>query len=62
MGLDIWDTLKVGNPTSGFYGVVSVYTFRVYSAMLRVSLVLLVTAGSLHDNMLGCQTPAGEWS
>jgi len=33
-----------------------------FSAMLRVSLVSWVTAESLHDIMLGCQTPSGEWS
>jgi len=33
-----------------------------FSVMLSVSLVSRVTAGSLHDNMLGCQTPSGEWS
>jgi len=33
-----------------------------FSAMLRVSLVSRVTARSLHDNMLGCQTPSGECS
>jgi len=27
-----------------------------------ISLVLRVTARSLHDNMLGCQPPPGEWS
>jgi len=33
-----------------------------FSSMLSVSLVLWVTARSLHDNMLGCQSPSGEWS
>ena len=33
-----------------------------FSAMLSVSLVSRVTATSLHDNMLGCQTPSGEQS
>jgi len=33
-----------------------------FSAMISVSLVSRVTARSLHDNMLGCQTPSGEWS
>jgi len=33
-----------------------------FSAMLSVSLVSRVTAKSLHDNMLGCQSPPGEWS
>ena len=33
-----------------------------FSAMLSVSLVSRLTARSLHDNMLGCQTPSGEWS
>ena len=33
-----------------------------FSEMLSVSLVSRVTARSLHDNMLGCQTPSGEWS
>jgi len=33
-----------------------------FSAMLSVSLVSRVTARSLHDNMLWCQTPSGEWS
>jgi len=33
-----------------------------FSAMLSVSLVSQVTARSLHDNMLGCQSPFGEWS
>jgi len=33
-----------------------------FSAMLSVSLVSGVTAGSLQDNVLGCQTPSGEWS
>ena len=28
----------------------------------RVSLVSRVTARSLHDNMLGCLSPSGEWS
>jgi len=31
-----------------------------FSAMLRVSLVSRVTARSLHNNMLGCQSPSGE--
>ena len=31
-----------------------------FSAMLRVS--SRVTARSLHDNMLGCLSPFGEWS
>jgi len=30
--------------------------------MLRVSLVSGVTARSLHDNMLECLSPSGEWS
>jgi len=30
--------------------------------MLSVSLVSPVTARSLHDNMLGCQSPSGKWS
>jgi len=29
--------------------------------MLSVSLVSRVTARSLHDYVLGCQTPSGEW-
>jgi len=33
-----------------------------FSAMLSVSLISRVIAGSLHDNMLGRQTPSGEWS
>ena len=33
-----------------------------FSAMLSVSLVPRVTARSLHDDMLGCQSPSGEWS
>jgi len=33
-----------------------------FSAMLSVSLVSRVTAISLHDNILDCQTPSGEWS
>jgi len=33
-----------------------------FRAMLSVSLVSWITARSLHDNMLGCQTPSGEWS
>ena len=33
-----------------------------FSAMLSVSLVSRVTARSLHDNMLECQSPSGEWS
>jgi len=33
-----------------------------FSAMLSVSLISRITVGSLHDNMLGCQTPSGEWS
>ena len=33
-----------------------------FSAMLSVSLVSLVTARSLHDNIRGCQSPSGEWS
>jgi len=33
-----------------------------FSAMLSVSLVSRVTASSLHDNMLGRQSPSGEWS
>jgi len=33
-----------------------------FSAMLSVSLVSRVTARSLHDNMLGCQSPSGERS
>ena len=33
-----------------------------FSAMLSVSVVSRVTARSLHDNMLGCQSPYGEWS
>ena len=33
-----------------------------FSAMLSVSLVSRVTDRSLHDNMLGCQSPSGEWS
>ena len=31
-----------------------------FSAMLSVSLVSRVTARSLHDNMLGCQSPSGH--
>jgi len=30
--------------------------------LLRVSLVARVTARSLHNNMLGCLSPSGEWS
>jgi len=30
--------------------------------MLSVSFVSRVTARSLHDNMLECQSPSGEWS
>ena len=33
-----------------------------FSAMLSVSLVLRVTARNLHNNMLGYQSPSGEWS
>ena len=33
-----------------------------FSAMLSVSLVSRVIARSLHDNMLGCQSPSGERS
>jgi len=33
-----------------------------FSAMLSVSLVSRVTGRNLHDNMLGCQSPSGEWS
>jgi len=33
-----------------------------FGAMLSVSLVSRVTARSLHDNMLRCQSPSGEWS
>jgi len=33
-----------------------------FSAMVSVSLVSRVTARSLHDNMLGCQTPSGDWT
>ena len=34
-----------------------------FGAMLSVSLVFHgLTARSLHDNMLGCQSPSGEWS
>ena len=33
-----------------------------FSAMLSVSLVSRVTVRSLHDNMLGCQSPSGEWT
>jgi len=33
-----------------------------FSAMLSVSLVSRVTARSLHDNMLGCQSPSVERS
>ena len=33
-----------------------------FSAMLNVSLVSRVTAGSLRDNILGCLPPSGEWS
>jgi len=33
-----------------------------FSAMLSVSLVSRVTVRSLHDNMLECQSPSGEWS
>jgi len=33
-----------------------------FNAMLSVSLVSRVTARSLHDNMLGRQSPSGEWS
>jgi len=33
-----------------------------FSAMLRVSLVSRVTTRSLHDNILGCLSPSGEWS
>ena len=33
-----------------------------FNAMLRVSLLSRVTARSLHDNMLGCLSPSGEWS
>ena len=33
-----------------------------FSAMLSVSLVSRVTARSLNDNMLGCQSPSGQWS
>jgi len=40
----------------------SVSLLLVFSTMLRVSLVSRVTARSLHDNMLGCLSPSGEWS
>jgi len=30
--------------------------------MLSVNLVSLVTARSLHDNILACQSPSDEWS
>jgi len=33
-----------------------------FSAMLSVSLVSRFTARSLHDNMLVCLSPSGEWS
>jgi len=33
-----------------------------FSTILSVSLVSRVTARSLHDNTLGCQTPSGERS
>ena len=33
-----------------------------FSAMLSVSLVSRDIARSLHDNMLGCQSPSGEYS
>jgi len=33
-----------------------------FNATLRVSLVSRVTARSLHDNMIGCLSPSGEWS
>ena len=33
-----------------------------FSAMLSVSLVSGATAIILHDNMLGCLSPSGEWS
>ena len=33
-----------------------------FSAMVSISLVSRVTATSMHDNMLGCQAPSGEWS
>jgi len=33
-----------------------------FSAMLNASLVSRVTARSSHDNMLGYQSPSGEWS
>jgi len=40
----------------------SVSLLLAFSAMLRVSLVSRVTARSLHDDMLGCLSPSGEWS
>ena len=40
----------------------SVSLLLEFSAMFSVSLVSRVTARSLHDNMLGCQMPSGEWS
>jgi len=40
----------------------SVSSLLEFSAMLRVTLVSPLTAGSLHDNMLGCLSPPGEWS
>ena len=40
----------------------SVSLLLEFSAMLRVSLVSRVTAKRLHDNMLGCLSPSGEWS
>jgi len=33
-----------------------------FSAILSVSLASRVTARSLHDNTLGCQSPSGDWS
>jgi len=33
-----------------------------FSAILSVSLVPRLTARSLQDYVLGCQTPSGEWS
>jgi len=40
----------------------SVSLLLEFSAMLSVSLISRVTARSLHDKMLGCQSLSGEWS
>jgi len=54
-------SITVNKVSATFYGS-SVSLLLGFSVMFNVSLVSRVTARSLHDNMLGCQSPCGEWS